>query len=71
MTGKAIWKVRRVAADFWFATKKEAEAFIEGSKPMGCYLERVPIGAYLNPQQLVQFIRTNFGSPYQDYGEGQ
>lgn len=71
MTGKAIWKVRRIASDFWFATKKEAEAFIEGSRPMGCDLERVPIGAYLNPQQLVQFVRTNFGSPYQDYGDGQ
>lgn len=71
MTDRAIWKVRRIASDYWFATKKEAEAFIEGSRPMGCDLERVPIGAYLNPQQLVQFVRTNFGSPYQDYGDGQ
>lgn len=64
---KAIWKVRRIAADYWFSTKKEAEAFIEGSKPQGCELERVAIGCYLNPDQLVQFIKTNFGSPYQDY----
>lgn len=65
--GKAIWKVRRIASDYWFATKKEADAFIAGSAPQGCDIERVPIGAYLNPQQLVQFIRTNFDSPYQNY----
>lgn len=64
---RAIWKVRRIAADYWFPTKKEAEAFIEGSKPQGCEFERVPIGCYLNPDQLVQFIRTNFGSVYQNY----
>lgn len=69
MTGKAIWKVRRIASDYWFATKKEAEAFIEGSRPQECLLERISIGSYLNPQQLVQFIRANFGSPYQDYGD--
>lgn len=65
----AIWKVRRIASDYWFVTKKEAEAFIASSHPMGCELERVSIGCYLNPDQLVQFIRTNFGSPYHDYGE--
>jgi hypothetical protein len=64
---KAIWKVRRINSDYWFATKKEAEAFITGSAPQGCDLERVAIGCYLNPDQLVQFIRTNFGSVYQNY----
>ena len=66
---KAIWKVRRIASDYWFATKKEAEAFITGSSPQGCYLERIPIGCYLNPDQLVKFVRENFGSPYHDYGD--
>ena len=60
--GKAIWKVRRVALDYWFATKKEAEAFMAGSAPQGCELERVPIECYLNSDQLVRFIRTNFCS---------
>jgi hypothetical protein len=68
---KAIWKVTRIAADYWFATKKEAEAFIAGSQPMGCELERVSIGCYLNPQQLVQFIRTNFGSTFHNYGDDE
>lgn len=64
---KAIWKVRKIASDYWFSTKKEAIAFIEGSKPCVCDLERVEIGCYLNPDQLVDFIRKNFGSIYHEY----
>lgn len=64
---KAIWKVRKINSDYWFTTKKEAEAFIAGSVPQGCDLERVSIGCYLNPDQLVNFIRENFGNSRQNY----
>lgn len=69
MADRAIWKVRRIASDYWFATKTEAVAFIEGSKPMGCELERVSIGRYMDPKQTVAFIRANFESPLQVYGD--
>ena len=66
---RAIWKVRRINSDYWFSTKKEAQAFIEGSAPQECELERISIGCYMDPKQTVQFVRSNFGSPCQDYGE--
>ncbi len=68
MNNRAIWKVRRINSDYWFATKKEAEAFIAGSAPQGCELERIAIGNYMDPKQTVDFIRQNFGSVYHDYG---
>ena len=69
MSDRAIWKVRNMFADYWFATKRDAVAYMEWQKPRVCELERVSIGRYMDPKQTVQFLRTNFGSVYHDYGE--
>lgn len=60
----AIWKTNpgnRFVKPKWFATQKEAKAFCEGAgyDPTE-HVHRVPIGNYLNPQQLVKFIAENF-----------
>lgn len=60
---RAIWKVKHDGADYWYATRAEARAFFEGVGADRAVIERVEIGSYMNPQQLVKFIRTNFGSP--------
>ena len=56
----AIWKVPTQEGDEWFATRKEAHAFCNGAKLEHDITERVEIACYLNPNQLVAFIRQHF-----------
>lgn len=55
MANSAIWSVRK----FWFATKKEAVAFCQGANIPEDEVMRRPIGCYLNPKQLVTFLKEN------------
>jgi hypothetical protein len=57
--GRAVWKI--VVKDhgtFWFRTKTEAE-FV-GSHYFHAEVVRVPVGCYVDTQQLIEFIRVNF-----------
>jgi hypothetical protein len=56
----AIWKVPVEGDDEWFATRKEAHAFCDGAKLYRDVTERVEIACYLNPNQLVAFIKKHF-----------
>ncbi len=55
---KAIWRVNAA----WFETKKEAVAFVAGLGLSEDKITRVPIGCYVNPRQLVEFLRQNFNN---------
>jgi hypothetical protein len=61
MSTKAVWRVRRIAVDHWFETKREAETFIEASEKINlpCTINRHSIGCYINSRQLVEFLKEN------------
>lgn len=59
---KAIWKVEHEKSH-WFETRKEATAFCLGAGlDPETKIDRVPIGGYLNPKQLITFIKENFNA---------
>ncbi len=57
---KAIWKIHHKGKDHWFGTRKEAKGFCEGAGIDETGIERIAIGYYLNPDQLINFIKTHF-----------
>jgi len=59
---KAIWKVRHDSRDHWYGTKKEAAGFCDGATLDHSLIERIEIGCYLNPNQLVAFIVKHFSN---------
>lgn len=60
---KAIWKVHHDGRDNWYATKKEASGFCDGAglDPKTA-IERIEIGCYINPDQMVAFLRKHFAN---------
>lgn len=59
---KAIWKIHYSGKDHWFGTKKEAKGFCEGAGISEDSIERIEIGSYLNPDQLIAFIKRHFSN---------
>lgn len=59
---KAIWKVRHNGQDHWYVTKKETAGFCDGAGLDHSIIERIEIGYYLNPAQLVFFIQKHFSN---------
>lgn len=53
---KAIWRI----GSTWFETKKEAVAFAAGAGLSEDVIIRVGISPYLNPRDLVNFLKVNF-----------
>ena len=62
---KAIWKVEYEGKTHWFETRKEVKAFCIGAglePETKIKIDRIPIGGYLNPSQLITFIKENFNA---------
>jgi hypothetical protein len=52
---KAIWVIK-TDKNNWFPRKKDAETFADNNSIDRSEIAKCPIGSYLDPRQLVQFL---------------